>query len=170
MRGYRICSFMDIASIVPTFAVGKCIPKIIHQTVPDKNRIPAVIRDNIKQIAATNPNWQHILYDDKDIKLFIILNYGEKAWALVNSISPKYGVCRADVFRYLVVYKHGGVYIDAKCRVTKALDSILQEDDQYILSQWSSYDRSIGFGVWPDLAMIPGGEFQQWHVIAVSGH
>src|SRR4051812_25871095 len=167
MRTFRIISCIDIASIVPTFAVGKHIPKIIHQTVPDKNRIPSEIRNNMAEIAAANPNWQHILYDNDDIKLFIILNYGDEAWSLINSISPKYGVCMADVFRYLVVYKYGGVYIDAKCRITQALDSILREDDQYILSQWDSYYRSTGFGVWPDLAMIPGGEFQQWHVIAV---
>ena len=63
-----------ITPTVPNFAICKHIPQIIHQTVPDKNKIPADIRDNMANISAANPRWRHMLYDNEDIRTFILLN------------------------------------------------------------------------------------------------
>ena len=35
----------------------------------------------------------------------------------------------ADVFRYLAVYREGGVYLDVKSTVTCPLDEVLSPDD-----------------------------------------
>ncbi len=38
---------------------------------------------------------------------------------------PRYGVVLADIFRYLVIYNEGGVYLDIKSTVNRPLDEII---------------------------------------------
>ena len=52
------------------------IPKIIHQTLPSKNSIDIRLIENIKNIKNTNNDWEHRLYDDLDIRNYIVKNYG----------------------------------------------------------------------------------------------
>jgi hypothetical protein len=52
------------------------------------------------------------------------------------------------------------------------LDSVLSEEDTYVVSQWDNRmgGKYAGYGVFPELQRIPGGEFQQWHIIATQKH
>jgi hypothetical protein len=49
---------------------------------------------------------------------------------------------------------------------------VLTGEEGFILSQWSNApgQKYEGFGLKAEVAHIPGGEFQQWHVIAAPGH
>jgi mannosyltransferase OCH1-like enzyme len=66
----------------------------------------------------------------------------------------------------------GGVYLDIKSNLDKPLDTVLQPDDEYILVQWDNRrgEAHEGFGLHPELAHIPGGEYQTHHIIAAPGH
>ena len=87
------------------------IPKIIHQSFSTKN-MPKEILDNIKKIKKLNPNWEYRFYNDKDVTNFISENYESHILEYYNKINPKYGAARADLFRYLLIYKVGGVWLD----------------------------------------------------------
>ena len=146
------------------------IPKIIHQTLPSKNSIDIRLIENIKNIKNTNNDWEHRLYDDLDIRNYIVKNYGSYYLSLFDKIRPEYGAAKADFFRYLVVYNEGGVYLDIKSTVTASLTDSLRIDDEYILSYWSNGvgEEFEGVGFWPQYG-VPN-ELQQWHIMSIPKH
>ena len=147
------------------------IPRVIHQTFHTK-ALPTAIAANVRKIVAQNPGWEHRLYDDDDMGRFIESVYGPQVLAHFNRINPKYGAARADMFRYLLMYSRGGVYLDIKASVEKSLDNVLRPDDVYILSRWRNRpgDAFEGWGKHQRLRYVGGNEFQQWHIIAAPGH
>jgi hypothetical protein len=75
------------------------------------------------------------------------------------------------LFRYLLLYKVGGVYLDIKSSAKFPLDSVLRPDDRFILSKWHNADGEFEqWGTVFDLRDLLGGEYQQWHVISAPGH
>jgi hypothetical protein len=149
------------------------IPRIIHQTVRDKNTLDPVFSENISSLTSLNQGWSISLYDDKDIYSFISSNYDNDILNSYVSINPRYGAAKADFFRYLLLYRHGGVYLDIKSTVTRKLDDVIKPDDSYLLSYWAN-KKGEPFEGWGDHGKIgaTGGfqEFQQWHIVAASGH
>ena len=139
------------------------IPKNIYQLIPDKNNINKKFKKNIEYIKKLNPNWTHTLYDDNDIIEYIKKYYPSYILDLYNRINPKYGAARADFFRYLLMYKEGGVYLDIKSGTKVPLDKILKPDDEYILSHWECpcCYRELN---------TTYGELQQWHIICKPKH
>ena len=146
------------------------VPKIIHQIFIDKNALPDVFLQNIINIKKLNNDWDHRLYDDDDIIKFISENYSPNIIANFHAINPLYSAARADFFRYLLMLKVGGVYLDIKSTVTKKLDDVLLKDDTYILSNWVNRKGDLyeGYGIFPELPSR--GEYQQWHIISVPHH
>lgn len=151
--------------IVNPQQIGDKIPKIIHQTYFTRTLSPE-IESNIQKLKSENPDWEYRFYDDSDIKEYIA-KYFPEILSLYNKINPKYGAARADFFRYLVIYREGGVYLDIKSSLSKPLDTMLKPDDKFILAHWvyahNPYSRHASID-------NPNGEFQQWHIISVKGH
>ncbi len=140
------------------------IPKIIHQTVASKEGLHPAYEANIARLKAANPGWEHRLYDNADIEAFIAANYDAAMLKAYRRLNPVYGAMRADFFRYLLMYKQGGVYLDIKSSCREPLDAILRLDESYLLSHW----RDERWGRYPELG--PLGEYQQWHIVAAPGH
>lgn len=150
---------------------GACggIPRIIHQTFPSR-ALPGELQENVRNIKNLNADWEYRFYDDAAVRQFVEVNYGNNVAALFNCINPDYGAARADLFRYLLMYKCGGIYLDIKASTTTPLRSSIRDDDQYVLSRWrnSPRDYHAGYGLHPEVGSR--GEYQQWHIIAAPGH
>lgn len=148
------------------------IPRIIHQTCNNPAALPEEIIENIEKIKTLNPRWQYRIYSDADVFDYFSDNLSPKTVDTLQRINPKYGVVLADLFRYLMIYHTGGVYLDIKSTMSRPLDEVIREDDVYLLSQWRNRlgEEFVGAGLYPELTMIPGGELQQWHVIAQPDH
>ena len=83
-------------------------PKQIHFTLKDKHNIPSWA--NISSWRTKNPDYEVRLWDDADAKQLIMETFPEQFTnARMNKLKP---VEMADIFRYVVMYKHGGVYSD----------------------------------------------------------
>jgi mannosyltransferase OCH1-like enzyme len=147
------------------------IPRLIHQVCLSME-MPDVLRANVSAIREQNPGWEHRLYDDRPAEGFIADHYGAEMLRDYLSIDRSYGAARADLFRYLVIYRLGGVYLDLKSGFLKPIDSVVNQDDSFIISQWRNAEGEPheGNGLHADLAEVSGGEYQQWHVIAAPGH
>jgi inositol phosphorylceramide mannosyltransferase catalytic subunit len=147
------------------------IPKIIHQTYATPELHPA-LRANVERLKGDNPDWEYRFYDDAAIVKFIDREYGADVLSLWQSISPRYGAARADFFRYLLMYRVGGVYLDIKSKVEGSLSRFIRDDDQYVIGQWrnGANESHAGWALWPKLAHVPGGEFQQWYMMSVPAH
>ncbi len=157
--------------LAPTFVEQSTLPKLIHQTFPGRTLAPEV-QANIDALRSLNPDWQHTLYDDAEIARFIRQAYGERVYERFDRIDPTYGAAKADLFRYLLLYKLGGFYLDIKSSMSRPLDSVLRPDERYWIGQWPSGPEAEfqGAGLHPETEHIHGGEFQQWFVLATPGH
>lgn len=149
------------------------IPRHFYQCVGRKDALRPEYAANIARIRALNPDYGFTLFDDADILDFLQTEYGTAHVDRFASISRDYGAAKADFFRYLLIYRTGGIYLDIKSTVDRPLDEILGPHDRYILSQWDNTDPTGPYYKWgrfPELARVPHGEYQQWHVIAVPEH
>ncbi len=157
---------------IPTVDPGSMIPRLIHQVYFATNPMPLILMENINTIKAMNPAWEHRLYDEKAIEAFVTEHYSADVVNLMHKINPSYGAAKADLFRYLLMYKCGGVYLDIKSTTTGPLDSSLRADDRFILSHWRNGpgEAHAGWGMQKEFGRDRKREFQQWHIIAAPGH
>jgi hypothetical protein len=156
--------------ILPVFPEGATIPKVIYQVYTNPALTP-VLEENIRSIKAMNPGWEHKLFAEADIEDFIRTAYGDAVLDYYYRIQPEYLVARIDLFKYLLMYKQGGVYLDIKSSTDKPLDEVLRADDVFLLSRWpAGASQYQGWGKHRKLKRIGGHEFQQWHIIAAPGH
>jgi len=134
--------------------------------------LPAELQANVDALKQMNPGWKYMLHDDHDIQSFISENYGPEILQYYERINPRYGAARADLFRYLLMYKCGGVYLDIKSTCSCPLDEVVQTDDSFILSHWRNKpgEQHEGFGMSKEVAHLDGGEYQQWHIVSAPGH
>jgi mannosyltransferase OCH1-like enzyme len=154
-------------AIVDAVPFAQTIPRIIHQTFYERTLAPQLAA-NVAHLKQVNPGWEYRFYDDADIVRFITDNYNAAVVERFGRIDSKYGAARADVFRYLLMYKVGGVYLDIKSLATRPLDDVLHADDRFVLSGWNNDMQSWGSHY--ELRDIPTGEFQQWHIVCAPGH
>lgn len=147
------------------------IPRLIHQTFSTVD-LPERLQQHVDDLKARNPGWTHTLYDNNDAERFIASHYEVDMLRAYQRIDPAYGAARADLLRHLIIYKLGGVYLDIKSDAREPLDEVLHANDQYILTQWRNGpgEANQGFGLHPELSHIPGGEYHNYHLIAVPGH
>lgn len=148
------------------------IPKIIHQTCQNPAKLDSQTLDNIAFLKANNPGWEHRLYSDEEALAYFHEHLAPDDLRTLQRLNPKYNVVLADLLRYLVIFNEGGVYLDIKSTAQRPLDHVLKPEDSFLLSQWPNKLGQIapGAGLYPELVRVPGGEFQQWHVIAKARH
>lgn len=146
------------------------IPKIIHQTTTSRDTLIEPFIQNRDRIQQLHPGWTIAFYDGADRLEFIRKHFDKEMVRTYLSINPRYGPARADLFRYLLLYQCGGVYLDIKSSMTMCLDDVLHSTDKYLLSHWdNARGRPFeGFGVHVETPYP--GEFQQWHIIAEPRH
>lgn len=126
------------------------IPKRIYQTWKTKE-LPPGIRQVIKKMMELNPTYTHYLYDDVEMSAFVHQHFpGEIACAydMLNI-----GASKADLWRYLILYKFGGVYLDIDAAIVKSLDTLIRPDDTAIITR-EQFE----------------GLFNQWILIFRKGH
>jgi len=109
------------------------ITKIIHQTYSDRNQLAPEIIKNIDYLKDNNKDWEYRFYDDQDILDYVALHFGDKVLSRIKKINKKYSVVIADLFRYLVVYNEGGVYLDIKFKCEDNFKLIELTDKEYFV-------------------------------------
>jgi inositol phosphorylceramide mannosyltransferase catalytic subunit len=144
------------------------IPKIFHQTHASRELPPEVVA-NVEQLKSRNPEWQYNFYDDRDIVEFIRHNYDARIQNAYSRLNPAYGAARADFFRYLLMYRVGGLYLDIKSGASKSFDEIVSNHG-YLLSHWDNGVHGTHPGWGMHFKNFPRGEFQQWYIAAAPGH
>ena len=135
------------------------IPKKIYQTWFTKT-LPSGVKDYVSHMMSLNPSYDYELYDDDDIFYFIKENYERDVLSAYEKL--EIGAAKSDFWRYLVLYKNGGVYLDLDSHIYKSLDDLIKENDEAIISREGSEDNPH----YDD----HGGIFVQWCLIFNAGH
>ena len=115
------------------------IPKIIHQTWKTEE-IPPVMVNYVKSWNTLHPHYTYQLWTDKDIRLLIKNHY---PWFLVYYDSYPHHIMRVDAFRFFVLHKYGGVYVDLDLEAYKCIDSLLEEQVVLFLERSDSISNAI---------------------------
>jgi mannosyltransferase OCH1-like enzyme len=97
------------------------IPKVLHQTWKTK-ALPAEFSRFRKSWEVNHPEWDLRLYDDAACRRFVVDEYPDLL-EVYDSLSTN--IERADVFRYLVVHRHGGVYADLDMECYRSIEPLL---------------------------------------------
>ena len=94
-----------------TTSLKEEIPCNIFQTWQDK-KLPPLMYLAIKSIKNNNPRFRHYLFDDNECREFIKNNFDSEVLNAYNKLIP--GAYKADLWRYCILYKMGGIYLDIK--------------------------------------------------------
>lgn len=108
------------------------IPKIIHQTFKS-SKLPFLTRWHISQFRKKNPGYAYEFYDDARIEAFLLEEFDAEVYSLYKKLNI--GAAKADFFRYAVLYKKGGVYVDIDSGINDRLDDFIMPDDTAIITR-----------------------------------
>jgi mannosyltransferase OCH1-like enzyme len=94
------------------------IPKLLHQTAKT-HEIPEGCRPYVERLKALHPDWTYKLWTDADNLELVRTRMPE--FLDVYQKLPK-NIMRADVIRYVIMYVHGGLYLDTDYEFLKPFD------------------------------------------------
>ena len=95
------------------------IPNVIYQTYHTRELIPQKVYENFKKYA---PKFQRYVYNDSECLTFIRKHFQEAVYDDYHLMEAAH---RADMFRYAILYIHGGVYIDIKTELLTPLVTVI---------------------------------------------
>ena len=108
------------------------IPKNIYQTWYTRDLHPS-IEHKITRLRLANPSYKYILFIDDEMNAYVQNNFGPdivSAYNRLNIITAK-----ADFWRYLLLFKEGGIYLDMDGAVVGSLDDLLESTDEAVISE-----------------------------------
>ena len=108
------------------------IPKIIYQTWKTKNLSENCIKVK-NHIQMLNPDYSIILYDDNDMETFIKSNFDQDIYNCYLKLNV--GASKADFWRYCVLFKNGGIYLDIDSVILQPLNQLIKDDDKCIITR-----------------------------------
>ena len=106
------------------------IPLKIYQTWHSKE-IPPIMNSCINELKYLNPEFEHNIFDDNDCRNFIKENFDIKVLNAYDKLVPQ--AFKADLWRYCVLYKNGGIYLDVKFRCLNGFKLIALTEKEYFV-------------------------------------
>lgn len=96
----------------------------IHQIWIGPKPFPEEFKKYKKSWIDKHPNWEYKLWNDKDIEEFKLRN--KELYDKSTNYAEK-----ADIARYEILYREGGVYVDVDIKCLKPIDKIHKKFDFY---------------------------------------
>ena len=108
------------------------VPKQIFQTFKTKD-LPWITRFHIWNMKRMNPEYKYFFYDDEDITKFLQEEFPPEYINTYKKLTI--GAAKADFFRYAVLYKKGGIYLDIDSTTIKPFRKLINEGDGALISK-----------------------------------
>lgn len=112
------------------------------------NRNPSMepsVNEMIYKYKSMNPGYTHNLYDDKDMDNFVNKYFSGEIAECYNKLNIT--VAKSDFWRYLVLYKYGGIYLDMDSSIERPLDELIKEEDQAIITAEGNPNLYVQWGL-----------------------
>ncbi len=106
---------------------------------------------HIWNMCRMNPTYEYRFFDDDAIDAFIKSEFNSDVYKQYSKIAI--GAAKADFFRYAILLKNGGIYLDIDSKINGKLDSWISKSDKAIITE----EGNPGFYV-------------QWALIYDKGH
>lgn len=143
------------------------IPKVFHYTWKNTN-LPPFYRECMAKCEFIHPapRWEHRLWTDCDMMSLVDDHFPTLAEKF--RLLPKV-IMQVDVFRYMLMYTHGGVYCDLDVVFYKPVDAMLSDCRLFLPSERD--DSSVNhFIAQHFMASVPQHEFWMDLIIAILDH
>lgn len=105
------------------------IPKHIYMSYRT-HHIPPSVFQAWKRL---NPGFDITLFNDSECSSFIRREYSEQVWSALFDSIPS-GPIRSDLWRVLMLYKRGGVYVDVDAEPVVPLSRFVRATDTFVTS------------------------------------
>ena len=146
----------------------KPVPKIIFRTWSSPSAEtcggrPYPYKAIKKTLATLKGEWEQKILYDADVQPWLDHYFGPESriTKAYNRINPAYGAACADLLRYLLIYVHGGLYLDMKSAAVKSLPEMPDDKDLMTCQH--------RFALFVQEHLVNGGEFQQWFLYGRPG-
>ncbi len=101
------------------------IPKNIFQTHKNEE----IVKDHIKTWKDES-EYRYFFFNDRKLNDYMRA-YSDKVYEAFCSVTSP--AVKADLWRYIILYEHGGVYADSDIRLISKLNDFIQSDDELIV-------------------------------------
>jgi mannosyltransferase OCH1-like enzyme len=98
------------------------IPRILHEYWHSRE-VPYHMSETIRRVIEENPQFDVYLYSEVEARAFLVKHFPAEVVQAFDSLKPT--AYKSDLFRYCVLYKQGGVYMDTKFSFNVPLESLL---------------------------------------------
>lgn len=145
-------------NIEPTFFIKEIpsvnnIPLNLIQTWSSIIDIPMEIKKYTEILREQNPEFHYQLYGDTECEVFIRDNFDSTVLNAFLKLIP--GAYKADLFRYCILYKLGGIYLDIKYYGVNDFKLIYLTDKEYFVRDI----ETSGYGIYNAFIITyPGNE------------
>jgi mannosyltransferase OCH1-like enzyme len=106
------------------------IPLNIFQTWHTLD-LPHIMNQCVEQLKTQNPEFKHYLYDDDMCREFIKDNFNCDVLYAFDKLKP--GAYKSDLWRYCILYKKGGIYLDIKYYCVNGFKLLYLTDNEYFV-------------------------------------
>jgi mannosyltransferase OCH1-like enzyme len=114
------------------------VPLEIYQTWYTKDLPPGMMQSVIK-LRKDNPQFKYNLFDDDDCKNFIKEHFGIKVYDAFENLIP--GAYKADLWRYCILFKNGGIYVDIKFHTNNFNLKQLIDNDYFVKDRGGHWEK-----------------------------
>ena len=104
------------------------IPLHIYQVWHDKD-MPSSVKESVDMLKKQNPEFEHHLYDEAMCRTYLKNNFPKRVVQAFDKVVPY--ALKADIWRYCILYKKGGVYLDSKYYGVDGFKLITLTDREY---------------------------------------
>lgn len=121
---------------------SELVPKQIFQTWHTKE-VPPHMAECMERNKKLYPDFKFILFDDNECREYLIKNFPKEYIDTFDKLKP--GSYKADLWRLCVLYKEGGIYMDAKITLmeTSNLNELIK--DEHVVEDVPAYFKdSLG--------------------------
>jgi mannosyltransferase OCH1-like enzyme len=121
------------------------IPKKIHVVWNHRevlNSQEPMIQHGLRNLIDLNPNWEVTLYTPNEIENYLRNNLTQIDYDIVRD---KHFVSKTDIWRYLLMYEVGGLYIDLDRLCNRPLDPLIDQQTAWVCPTSEDYDITIDF-------------------------
>lgn len=148
----------ESAPLAPASAASAshpAIPKVIHQTFESAD-VPDRMYEASQSWRQMNPEYAHCFHDRDDRRGFIETHFPKAVLGAYDKIEN--GAFRADLWRYCLLYIHGGVYADIDSVARAGLSGLIRPDDTFLVARAGNLDYALFNGF---ICVRPGHPFMK---------
>lgn len=133
----RIDKFIPRTTNGPKEVSG--VPLVIYRTWLS-NSVPIRMKESLTRSIALTPEFDNHIFTDDDCYNFIRDNFEPNVLNAYKCLKP--GAYKADLWRYCIIYKKGGVYTDIKLEMKMSLYDVLEKHPVIYVQDVISFPRA----------------------------